>query len=149
MQRITNNKIHHDYEILEKYSCGVELLGHEVKSIKKGMVSLVGGKVLLRGGEVFAIGIDIHPYQENNIITNKNLKSDIIKYDKLRTRRLLMKKSEIVKLYKTLENKIMHLLPYSLYESHGLVKLDIALCKKLNKHDKREKIKERDFIHAG
>lgn len=143
MSLAVNRKIHHDYETMDKYSAGVELLGHEVKSIRNGKVSLVGGKAILSGGEAFLVGVDIHPYQENN--TN-NFK---IKYDKLRTRKLLFKKSEITKLYKTLEDKHLHLLPLSIYDSHGIIKLDLALCKKINKHDKREKIKERDFEQRG
>ncbi len=149
MNTIINKKLHHDYEVLEKYSCGVELLGHEVKSIRKGMINITGAKVILTGGEVFMIGADIHPYQENNTIVNKNLKGSVLKYDKLRTRKLLMNKKEISKLYKTMENKSLHLAAYSVFDKHGIIKIDIALCKKLNKHDKREKIKERDFHQTG
>lgn len=143
MSLASNKKIHHDYEVLEKYSAGIELLGHEVKSIRNGQANLIGGKVILRGGEAYVVGVDIHPYQENNTNDFKTV------YDKLRTRRLLFKKSELAKLYKILEDKQMHLLPYSLYDAHGIIKLELALCKKLKKHDKREKIKERDFEQKG
>ena len=59
-----------------------------------------------------------------------------------------MNKKEIEKIYKTLENKSLNLFPLSIYDVHGLIKVDIALCKKLNKHDKRNKIKERDLSRA-
>lgn len=139
MNTITNKKLHHEYAVLEKYSTGIELFGSEVKSIKSGKVNLIGSKIILRGGEMYAIGIDVQSYQENNLVGQKE------KYDKLRTRKLLMNRKEIEKIYKILEDKHMHLMPYSIYESHRLIKLDIAVCKKLNKHDKREKIKERDL----
>jgi SsrA-binding protein len=137
MSIITNKRLFHDYEIIEKYTCGIELFGHEVKSVKKNLVNIVGGKVLLVAGEVFVLGLDIHPYQENNIHN--------IKYDKLRTRKLLLKKKEIIKLYKIMEDKHLHLLPYSIFVHNNFIKVDIALCKKLNKHDKRDKIKQRDL----
>ncbi len=137
MSIITNKKLFHDYNVIEKYTCGIELFGHEVKSIKNNMINIIGGKVILSAGEVFVIGLDIHPYQENNIHN--------IKYDKLRTRKLLLKKSEIKKLYKILEDKHKHLLPLSVFLHNNFVKLEIALCTKLNKQDKREKIKQRDL----
>ena len=143
MSLAVNRKIHHDYEVLDKYSAGMELFGHEVKSVRNGGANLVGGKCILRGGEAYVVGIDIHPYQENN--TN-NFK---VVYDKTRTRRLLLRKSEIQKLYKILEDKHLHLLPLSIYDAHGIIKLEIAICKKLKKHDKREKIKQRDFEQRG
>jgi SsrA-binding protein len=143
MNTIINKKLHHEYEIIEKYVAGIELFGSEVKSIRAGRVNLIGGKVIIRGGEVYAIGIDIQAYQENNLVGQKE------KYDKLRTRKLLLKRKEIEKIYKALEDKHYSLIPYSVYDAHRLIKLDIALCKKLNKRDKREKIKERDFHHTS
>jgi SsrA-binding protein len=143
MNTITNKKLHHEYEIVEKYAAGIELFGAEVKSIRAGRVNLVGSKVIIRGGEIYVIGMDVQAYQENNLVGQKE------KYDKLRTRKLLLKSKEIEKIYKILEDKHYSLIPYSVYDAHRLIKLDIALCKKLNKHDKREKIKERDFYQAG
>ena len=143
MSLASNKKIYHDYQVLDKYVAGIELLGHEVKSIRKGQVNLLGSKVILRGGEAYVVGVDIHPYQENNTNDFK------IVYDKLRTRKLLFKKSELARLYKILEDKHLSLIPLSLYDAHGIIKVDLGLAKKLNKHDKREKIKQRDFDQKG
>jgi SsrA-binding protein len=143
MNTIVNKKLYHDFEVMEKYSSGIELLGHEVKSIRKGMINITGARVIIGGGELFLIGADIHPFQENNVTACTKMRKII--YDKLRTRKLLINKKEIEKLYKILENKSLHLFPLSIYDAHGMIKLDIAVCKKLNKHDKREVIKNRDL----
>lgn len=143
MNTIVNKKLYHDFEVIEKYSAGLELLGHEVKSIRAGKINITGARIIIGGGELFLIGADIHPYQENNVTASTKMRKII--YDKLRTRKLLMNKKEIEKLYKILENKSLQLFPLSIYNAHGIIKIDIALCKKLNKHDKRDKIKERDL----
>ena len=76
-----------DYEILEKYECGIELLGTEVKSIRNGQISLEGAFVIIRGGEAFLINANIPPYQV------KNAPKD---YDPLRNRKLLLTKKNLM-----------------------------------------------------
>ncbi len=133
-----NRKIYQDYEVTDKRSAGIELFGYEVKSIKKGGANLTGSKVIVRGGEAFIIGLRITPYQVNNI---SNIKS----FDEMRTRKILLKKSEIIKLYELEEKKQTFIIPLSLYLQNNLIKIELGICKKLNKHDKRDKIKERDL----
>ncbi|MCX6747576.1 MAG: SsrA-binding protein, partial [Candidatus Nomurabacteria bacterium] len=96
MSYAQNRKIHFDYEILEKYECGIELLGTEVKSVRGGRMSLEGAFVIIRGGEAFIINASIPPYQMANAPKD---------YDPLRNRRLLLTKKEIAELVETEKNK--------------------------------------------
>ena len=61
-----NRKARFNYEILEKYEAGIELLGTEVKSVRGGRMSLEGAFVVVRGGEIFLINANVPPYQSNN-----------------------------------------------------------------------------------
>lgn len=133
-----NKKIHHDYEIVDELSAGMKLFGYEVKAIKSGKVNIIGGKIIVRGGEAFLIGVKIDPYQTNNLKTIKN-------YDSKRTIKLLLNKKEIQYLYKLEEGKQTFALPISIYEKNNLIKLTLAICKKLKKYNKKQKIKERDL----
>ena len=130
-----NRKARFDYEILEKYETGVELLGSEVKSVRGGQMSLEGSFVLVRGGECFLINANIPPYQPKNAGTN---------YDPLRNRKLLLTKKEINELAGNEKNKSLTIVPISVYNKGRKIKVEIALVKGKKKHDKRESIKKRD-----
>lgn len=132
MKLVENKKLGMTYSVLETYQAGIELEGHEVKSLRQKLGSLDGSKVIVRGGEAFLVGSYIPPYQPAN--TAKL-------YDEHRTRKLLLNKSEIEKLAQEEENGLtIH--PISWYTSNSLVKCEIGVCKKLQKHDKREKVKD-------
>ena len=133
MQLLHNKKVGLTYSVIESMQSGVELLGLEVKSLRKKQGSLDGGKVIIRGGEAFLVGVFIPPYQESN--TPKD-------YDPYRTRRLLLNKSEITKIVKDEESSNLTSVPISLYIKGNHIKCDIALCKKKLKNDKRETIKK-------
>jgi SsrA-binding protein len=130
-----NRKARFDYEILEKYEAGIELLGVEVKSVRNGRMSLEGAFVIVRGGEVFLINANIPPYQVNN--TSKD-------YDPLRNKKLLLTKKEINTLAGSEKNKSLTIVPISVYNKGRKIKMEIALVKGKKKHDKRESIKKRD-----
>ena len=130
---IRNRKLHLEYEILETYAAGIELFGYEVKSLRAGHAQIDGGRVIIRGGEAYIIGINIQPYQANN--TPKSYQPD-------RTRKLLLKKSEILKLA-TLDRTGLTILPLSIYEKNNRIKADIVVVKKLKKWDKRELLKKK------
>lgn len=132
---IENRKARFNYEILEKYEGGIELLGIEVKSIRSGKMSLEGAFVVVRGGEVFLINANISPYQPAN--TGKD-------YDPLRNRRILLTKKEIAELGSNEKNKSLTIVPLSLYAKNRKIKIEIALAKGKKKFDKRETIKKRD-----
>ena len=130
-----NRKARFDYEILEKYEAGIELLGTEVKSVRGGRMSLEGAFIIIRGGEAFLINSNIPPYQVNNIDKN---------YDPLRNRKLLLTKKEIAELAGSEKNKSLTIVPISVYNKGRKIKLELALVKGKKKFDKRETIKKRD-----
>lgn len=130
-----NRKAYHEYEILEKYEAGIVLEGHEVKSVKKGKVSLQGAYVKEKNGEFFLIGATVTPYQPQNI--NKS-------YDPQRTRKLLLNKKEINSLIGKSKEKGLTIVPLKLYNKRDLIKLLIALVRPRKKRDKREIIKKRE-----
>ncbi|MFC1757134.1 SsrA-binding protein SmpB [Patescibacteria group bacterium] len=128
MALVENKKAHFDYEVLEKYDAGIKLLGFEVKSLKMKRGNIAGAHVIIRGGEAFIVGMDIPPYQPNNTPND---------YDTARTRKLLIKKSEIERLAVKETQKGLTLIPLSIYTKGGLIKLSFAVAKGLKRHDKR------------
>lgn len=130
-----NRKARFNYEILEKYEAGIELLGTEVKSVRGGQMSLEGAFVIVRGGEAFLINANVPPYQAKN--TAKD-------YDPLRNRTLLLTKKEIAELAGSEKNKSLTIVPISVYNKGRKIKVEIALVKGKKKFDKRETLKKRD-----
>jgi SsrA-binding protein len=130
-----NRKARFNYEILEKYETGIELLGTEVKSVRGGQMSLEGAFVIVRGGEAFLINANIPPYQPKN---------SPIDYDPLRNRKLLLTKKEIIELAGSEKNKSLTIVPISVYNKNRKIKVEIALVKGKKKLDKRETIKKRE-----
>lgn len=129
-----NKRANFDYEILEKFKAGVELTGHEVKSIKMGRISIVGAHAIVRGGELYLVGMEVSSFQPKNAPTN---------YDPKRTKKLLMNRKEINYLVGKLETNLT-LVPLSVYTDRGLVKLELGLGRGRKKQDKRELIKKRE-----
>ncbi|MEK7635183.1 MAG: SsrA-binding protein SmpB [Patescibacteria group bacterium] len=135
MPLIQNKKAYFNYEILEKIEAGIELLGFEVKSLKKGQGTLEGSHITIRGNEAFVINMQIPPYQPAN--TPKD-------YDPTRNRRLLVTKKEIERLLKEESTKGLTIVPLSVYNKGKKLKLEIAIVRGKKKFDKRETIKKRD-----
>ena len=123
-----NKKARHDYFVLEAFEAGIELLGTEVKSIRRGQVNLKDSHCYIDKGELFASGIHISPYEQGNIF-NK---------DPLRVRRLLMHKKEINRLLGQVTQEGLTLVPLSMYFKGSRVKLEIGLCKGKKLYDKRD-----------
>ena len=130
-----NRKAGFDFEILEKYEAGIELFGFEVKAVKNHKMTLEGSYVFPRFGEFYLVGATIAPYQPKN--TPKD-------YEPTRERRLLLHKNEINYLLGKISQKGLTILPIKVYAKNGRVKLEIALARKFKKHDKRERIKEKE-----
>lgn len=133
MKLVDSKKLHLTHTISKSYEAGLELFGFEVKTLRNKQGSLEGAKVLIRGGEAFLVGVYIPPYQAAN--TPKS-------YDPYRTRKLLLKKSEVLELYNLEQSKTLTLHPNSLYSTHNLIKCEVAVCKKKDTKDKREDIKK-------
>lgn len=129
-----NRKARHDYFVLETYEAGIELVGTEVKSIRQGGVNLKDSWCSIDKGELFVRGMHVSPYEKGNIF-NRN---------PLRVRKLLMHKREINKLYGTLKQEGLSLIPLSLYFKDSKVKVQVGLCKGKKLYDKRADIAKRD-----
>ena len=132
---LENSKAHFNYEMLERYEAGIELLGFEVKSIRAGKGAITGAHIIVRGGEIFIVGMRIDPYQPGN--TAKE-------YDPDHTRKLLLTKKEIRTLEEVEAKKGLTLIPLSLYNKNGKIKMGFAVARGKKQFDKRETIKKRD-----
>ena len=131
-----NRKARHEYFVLESYEAGIELVGTEVKSIRQGSVNLKDSWCSIDNGELFIRGLHISPYEKGNIF-NK---------DPLRVRKLLMHKKEINKLFGTIKQEGLTLIPLSLYFKDSRVKVQVGLCKGKKLYDKREAAAKRDAM---
>src|SRR3972149_6230069 len=132
---VDNKKAHFNYEILDKFDAGIELLGFEVKSVKNHRGSLEGAFVIIRGGEAYLIGANIPPYQAQNTPPD---------YDPVRNRRLLLTKKEIAELAEKGGNKALTIVPLSMYNKGVKIKVSIATVRGKKKYDKRETIKKKE-----
>lgn len=129
-----NKKAYHDYFVEETCECGLSLMGTEVKSMRQGKVNLKESFCILRGGEVFAEGMHISPYDHGNIFNP----------DPLRPKKLLLHKSEIRKLAGLVSRQGYTLIPLKVYLKDGRMKLEMGLCRGKRLHDKRDAAAEKD-----
>jgi len=135
MGLIENKKVHLNYEILETFEAGLELFGHEVKSLRKRQGSLEGAYVIVRGSEAFLMNANIPPYQPLNTPES---------YDPMRTRKLLLTKKELGKMAGNEASRGLTVIPISLYNKGRYIKLSIGIGRGKKKHDKRQDLKKRD-----
>ena len=129
-----NKKAYHDYFILETYEAGISLHGTEVKSLRTGKCSIKEAFIRIDGGEVFVYGMHISPYEKGNIF-NK---------DPLRERKLLLHKSEILKISGKMKEDGITVIPLKVYFKGSLVKVEIGLAKGKKLYDKRQDIAKKD-----
>lgn len=132
---IGNKKARFDYEILEKFEAGLELKGHEVKSLRNKQGSILGARAIIRGGEAYVVGMEIPAYQPANTPAS---------YDPQRTRKLLLSKKEINYLAGKAEQRGLTIVPIRVYTKGRYIKIEVALVRGKKKFDKRERIKERE-----
>jgi len=130
-----NKKVFHDYFVEETYEAGLVLHGTEVKSLRMGKCSIKEAFVQVEKGEIFVVGMHVSPYEKGNIF-NK---------DPLRTRKLLMHKAEINKLFGKCKEKGYTLMPLQVYFKDGRAKMEIGLCKGKKLYDKRDDITKKDM----
>ena len=136
MSIVENRKALHDYSIEERFEGGIVLEGWEVKAIRAGRGQLAEGYIVVRGAELFLIGAHITPLQQA---------STHITPDPVRTRKLLLRASEISKLIGKVERAGYTLVPLDLHYKDGLVKVAIGLAKGKRQYDKRVAEKEREW----
>lgn len=123
-----NRKARHDYFILESYEAGIELVGTEVKSIRKGGVNLKDSWCSVENGELFVRGMHISPYDHGNVFNR----------DPMRVRKLLLHKKQINTLFGKVQTEGLTLIPISLYFKGSRVKMQVGLCKGKKLYDKRD-----------
>ncbi|HYM65221.1 MAG TPA: SsrA-binding protein SmpB [Candidatus Sulfotelmatobacter sp.] len=133
--KITNKKAFFDYQLSDRFEAGINLYGHEVKSVRLGKADLSGSFIKIIGSEAYLVNGKIFPYQPGQVEG----------YDERRTRKLLLHKKEIISLKSKTDGANLSLVPVSLYIKHGFVKLEVALGKGKKKYEKREAIKKRDI----
>lgn len=132
---VYNRKASHDYFIKDEYEAGIELLGTEIKSIRKGSVNFNDCYGRIKDNEVYLINMYIAKYEEGNLFN----------HDERRERKLLLHKKEILKINEAITQKRYTLIPLKLYFVRSKVKILLGVCEGKKLYDKRESIKERDL----
>ena len=130
-----NRKARFDYSIDEKYECGLELLGTEVKSFREGRISFPDAWAEVIDKEVWL----------NSLNVAENPFSSIFNHDPNRKKKLLLNRDEIKKITRKTEEKGYTLIPLSFYFKKGRVKVELGLCKGKKQYDKRADIREKDL----
>jgi len=132
-----NKKAYFEYQILDEYVAGIMLVGSEMKPLVNNKVSLTEAYCFIQDNEVFIKGMHIAEYQ---------LVGKYDTHEPTRTRKLLLKKKEILKIQKNINQKGMTLIPLNIHTNEtGLIKVKIGLAKGKNLHDKKNTIKDRDI----
>jgi SsrA-binding protein len=135
MALIENDRAGFDYELLEKLEAGLELFGFEVKSLRAKQGSLKGARIVARGGEAYLVGSSIPAWQKANAPKS---------YDPERTRKLLLKKEEILQIANAESKSGLTIVPLMVYNKGRNLKLSLAIARGKKKADKRHDIRERE-----
>ena len=132
---IVNRVARHDYFIEEEYECGIVLTGTEIKSIRLGKANIKDSYAVIKNDEIFLLNMFISHYKEGNIFN----------HEETRTRKLLLHRSEILKLNDKVRLEGYTLIPLKIYFVKGKAKLLLGVCKGKKNYDKREALKEKDI----
>jgi SsrA-binding protein len=130
-----NRQARFNYEILETYEAGIELLGTEVKAVKGGQANLRDAYGIVRKGQIMLLNMYIPPHRTTSVYFN---------HEPTRTRRLLLHKIEMRKLIAEVQQKGLTLVPLKVYQKDGWIKVDLAVVRNKKLHDKRDDMKKRD-----
>jgi SsrA-binding protein len=129
-----NRRARHDYQLLERFECGIVLTGTEVKSLRDGRANLAQAYAEVREGEAWLVGAEIATYDQGNRAN----------HDPTRPRKLLLHRRQIDQLYGTVREKGLTLVPTRLYFKDGRVKVELAVARGKEQRDKRRDLVERD-----
>lgn len=133
---IKNRKASHEYLFLDTYVAGIQLIGVEIKSIRKGEVNLSEAYCIFQNGELYLKNTHISPYEN----------AGFVKVDPLRDRKLLLNKNELRKLSEGISRKGLTIVPTKMFvNERGLCKVEVCLCQGKKNYDKRESLKEKDM----
>jgi SsrA-binding protein len=135
MEPVKNRKAFFDYEILETLEVGIVLEGHEVKSIRRGGLSLKDSYVICKDGEFWLLNANIVKY----------LFAPLENYDSARTRKLLASKKQIMVWVSKIKQGNLAIVPLKAYAKGKMIKLEIGLAKGKKKHEKKEAVKKREL----
>lgn len=130
-----NKKAFHDYLIIEKFNAGMVLTGTEIKSIRKGAINLKDGFAKIEDNEIWLYNTHINPYEQGNRFNP----------DPARKRKLLLNKKEILKMLGKVKKEKYTIVPLNVFLENGWAKIEIALAKGKQLHDKREAIAKKDM----
>jgi SsrA-binding protein len=130
----TNRKARHDYEVIDRWECGLVLRGSEVKSLREGQVQIKDAYGEVQGGELWLERLHISPYQFSREGG----------HDPERRRKLLAHKREIARMAAQVNEQGLTLIPLQIYFSKGLAKVELALAKGRRAYDKRQAIRKRE-----
>jgi SsrA-binding protein len=130
----SNRRARHDYEILERFECGIVLTGSEVKSLRTGRGSLGEAYARVSGAEAWIDGFHIPPYDQGVKIG----------YDPVRSRKLLLHRRELAELGSKVAERGLSLVPMRVYFVHGIAKLELGLGRGKRQFEKRQTMAERD-----
>jgi SsrA-binding protein len=133
--QIKNKRAAFEFTLMDRYECGIQLMGSEIKSIRQGKASIVEAYCYIHNEEVWIKNMNISEYKEASL--NNHLPK--------RERKLLLRKNEIEKIISKLKNKGFTLIPTLLYiNENGFAKLQIYISKGKKLYDKRESLKTKD-----
>jgi SsrA-binding protein len=130
----SNRRARHDYELLERFECGIQLTGDEVKSLRGGRASLMDCYGRVRDGELWLEGMHIPPYEQG----------DTRRHVPVRARKLLAHRRQIDEIAREVNEKGLSLVPLRVYFVHGLAKVEVALARGKRKYEKRQSIAKRE-----
>ncbi len=130
-----NKKAFFDYKILEKFEAGLVLLGHEVKAVKSGQISLKGAFITFHNNRAYLTNATISKYTHAGKLEN---------YEPTRSREILLHKKELCYLQGKFAERGLTIVPLSVYTKNRLVKIEIAIAQGKHTFDKRESIKKKD-----
>jgi SsrA-binding protein len=131
---VDNRRARHDYHLLERVEAGLVLTGTEVKSLREGRASLQQAYAEVRGGEAWLVGAHISVYEQGNISN----------HDPDRDRKLLLHRKELDSLAGKVRERGLTLVPTKLYFRDGRAKVELALARGKELHDKRRDIAKRE-----
>jgi SsrA-binding protein len=131
---VSNRKARYEYHVLNTWETGIVLQGTEVKALREGKANLQDAFARVDNGEVWLFNVHISPYEQGNRFN----------HDPLRPRKLLLHRNEIRKMIGAVQEKGLTLVPLDLHFSGGRAKVNLALVRGKQLHDKRDTIRERD-----
>lgn len=141
MIKILNQKAKHNYELGERWECGIVLTGAEVKSVRSGQVDMTGGYCKLMAGnhksqmEVWVYNLKIFPYKH----------ADNTNYDPMRKRKLLLHQREILLIANKMKQASRLLIPTAMYGKSDIIKIEVALARGKRMYEKREDLKKKEW----